>query len=72
MAKTELLPCPFCGSDQVGWMIVTSNPRQKVVGCACGAEGPPRSKRADAIAAWNTRGSAFAVKPVLPLAEDNA
>ena len=50
-----LLPCPFCGSDNVGFW----KPGSCVVCHACGAEGPVRADHAlshlESDAAWNQR-----------------
>jgi Lar family restriction alleviation protein len=53
---SELLPCPFCGSDEVfvsqavqgSCWVVCENPR-------CGAIGPTQLSPAAASAAWNSR-----------------
>jgi len=47
----ELRPCPFCGSNfvnmnRVGWWVVCEN---------CGAEGPAKETREEALATWNRR-----------------
>lgn len=53
--QSELRPasCPFCGSNNTraevmshGWAVYFNE---------CEAEGPPRERRTDAIAAWNRR-----------------
>lgn len=43
---TKLLPCPFCGGDDL-------RDNKKCVGCACGAQGPYDTE--DNISAWNDR-----------------
>jgi Lar family restriction alleviation protein len=57
----ELLPCPFCGSEQVTTSpceTITDDERPEVtwaVSCkACGAR-VDRDFEGEAIAAWNTR-----------------
>jgi len=49
--EEEVKPCPFCGSDFVeinrgGWWGECGN---------CGAEGPAKETREEALAAWNLR-----------------
>lgn len=63
-AEVTLLPCPFCGSDEVshGWQspgIVGSNSTGTAECHNCGAFVFAEDE-ADAIAAWNTRQSATA------------
>ena len=49
----ELLPCPFCGGNQLrvkhsgrwGWF----------VSCSCAAVGPSSETRGQAVARWNER-----------------
>lgn len=56
MATAHLAPCPFCGADETELALSTIMPRQVAVGCArCGAYGPQKTRRTDAIAAWNLR-----------------
>jgi hypothetical protein len=48
---SELLPCPFCGSDIVG-----CGRMMDCVFCSnCGTAGPPCSSKALYVAAWNSR-----------------
>lgn len=51
MNKTvELLPCPFCGNDEL-----TAEPETTYVMChGCDADGP-MTKPGEALKAWNTR-----------------
>src|SRR5262249_14491581 len=53
---SALLPCPFCGSTEVGvshtvrgscWVVCET--------AACGAIGPTKPTPAEAASAWNTR-----------------
>jgi Lar family restriction alleviation protein len=67
MTKTaELLPCPFCGNDEL-----TAEPETTYVMChGCDADGP-MTKPGEAVKAWNTRAaaedvSAVAAAAVLP------
>ena len=53
MAKTELLPCPFCGEQKAG--VKHSGLWGYFVSCSCTAVGPGRTTRDAAIIAWNTR-----------------
>ena len=56
MKTPDLLPCPFCGSSNVGVTEMLWNSRLKHVACGgCDASGPPRTKKAAAIAEWNLR-----------------
>ena len=56
MTTVALNPCPFCGSTDVGVTEMLWNSRLKHVTCgSCDASGPPRTKKADAIADWNRR-----------------
>lgn len=53
----ELLPCPFCGSDE---FLILSNSLLGVhsfwqVECGCHASGAPEMLRDNAIKVWNTR-----------------
>lgn len=49
----KLEPCPFCQSDNHYVACGSSLYWGKCV--ACGAEGPTKDGRAEAVAAWNTR-----------------
>jgi Lar family restriction alleviation protein len=54
MSRTKLLPCPFCGSDNV--IVVLDNWAH----ChKCNAESGPTGGKAAAIAAWNRRADQF-------------
>ena len=48
--KTELRPCPFCGSDNLGLSEIF-----RVHCYGCGAEGPARSRMESAAKQWNRR-----------------
>jgi len=62
---TDLLPCPFCGSDIVGPLEFSQKqingemvdiPFSPHVHCGvCGVSGPVASNDKYAIEAWNTR-----------------
>lgn len=61
---SELLPCPFCGNNDVflhplaakfGQPAVDGVEAQYVRCDACGAEGPQTFYKVDSISAWNTR-----------------
>lgn len=50
--KQELLPCPFCGSNDID----TEGPCYTEFMCNdCGASIYDQASHAEAIAAWNTR-----------------
>lgn len=50
----EVLPCPFCGSENSLWQ--DENQWSKWIVCdACGATGPTDLGVSGAIEAWNTR-----------------
>ena len=52
---SEIIPCPFCGSENVGFG-VGNIAYWKWVHCAvCGAAGPDADNNVEAIAKWNTR-----------------
>lgn len=64
MPRTELKPCPFCGSNDIEPMTVYDGPPDFIVSVCkgCGARGPeaPDGKTYihepdDAVAAWNRR-----------------
>lgn len=53
LAGRELLPCPFCGSKHIVF-----HDEDGIVALACydcGAEGPVRGDRLNAIAIWQKR-----------------
>ena len=53
--KTELKPCPFCGSKGEA-LYSNGGPTTYQVRCGeCTAEGPWRYSRKGAFAAWNRR-----------------
>lgn len=52
--NAKLLPCPFCG-DKIPQLVGMSKVFAICIDKKCGAEGPERVTRADAIAAWNHR-----------------
>lgn len=63
----NLIPCPFCGSDNVdcdnrwnedGWWAGLCND--------CGAQGPASEQREAAIAAWNRRTQPAPWQPAIP------
>ena len=56
---SELHPCPFCGSrefqgDKQRVSLVSDN-SSFVIYCLCGASGPVKDTKEEAVAAWNTR-----------------
>lgn len=56
---SELHPCPFCGSgefqgDKRRLSLVSDN-SSFVIYCLCGASGPVKDTREEAVAGWNTR-----------------
>lgn len=48
----EFKQCPFCGRI---WMSVEQDGDGFFVGCRCGASGPVKKRKKEAIKAWNTR-----------------
>jgi hypothetical protein len=57
---SELLPCPFCGSDIVG-----CGRMMNCVFCSnCGTAGPPCSSKALYVAAWNNRAKLPSALPI--------
>lgn len=51
--KTALLPCPFCGSEDIEY---NNGHYVQDCGCrACGAIGPNNPRTKSAIERWNTR-----------------
>jgi len=48
----ELLPCPFCGSEDIG---LKHDSGGSWVSCPCDAEGPIRDTPHTAALAWSTR-----------------
>lgn len=61
MSKSELLSCPFCGSDNVEMKLTLGDLRLVECG-SCFAHGPPMFEPADAVAAWNERKTAKEVE----------
>ena len=57
---TELLPCPFCGSDN----IMIHEPPSYAVCLLCRAEGPIGGTEEDAKTAWNKRAASLPWKPI--------
>jgi Lar family restriction alleviation protein len=55
----ELYPCPFCGSHE--WegdkrrLSLVSDNSSYVIYCLCGASGPVKDTKEDAISEWNAR-----------------
>jgi len=54
--KTELAPCPFCGSTD--YLVVRRSNTTRVCCTKCCA-GPPRFTEDRAVDAWNTRVSSL-------------
>ncbi|WP_039858137.1 Lar family restriction alleviation protein [Novosphingobium pentaromativorans] len=52
---SELKPCPFCGSRDVGYFEHVYARHFSVMCKSCGAEGPPRSEHEEAARLWNAR-----------------
>lgn len=57
MEKTELRPCPFCGSDDLAAVkVVTPNENKWYISCRlCLTNGPFETTRDRAIEMWNLR-----------------
>ena len=57
--SSELYPCPFCGSDEWEgdrrWLSLVSDNSSYVIYCLCGASGPVKDTKEEAIAEWNNR-----------------
>lgn len=51
---SELIPCPFCGSDQVTAYKMMPG-RHYCICSACEADGPIKETEAQAVLAWNLR-----------------
>jgi Lar family restriction alleviation protein len=57
--SSELYPCPFCGSQE--WegdsraLSLVSDNSSYVIYCRCGASGPVKDTKEEAIAHWNGR-----------------
>jgi Lar family restriction alleviation protein len=66
-SKTELgddlLPCPFCGSTNVGLHPYDNDTWGKIECKACGSSGTPCSSVDTINAAWNRRVAAAAKDP---------
>jgi Lar family restriction alleviation protein len=56
---SELLPCPFCGSREFEGdkrrLSLVSDHSHFVIYCLCGASGPVKESKEEAVAGWNTR-----------------
>ena len=52
-AMFKLLPCPFCGSNNL--KLKNSTMWGWFVSCSCAAVGPSSKSKDEAIVAWNTR-----------------
>jgi Lar family restriction alleviation protein len=58
MNESNLLACPFCGSDNVevvNWIDNEKPHRWFVICRQCGVHGPPASCTVEATSKWNTR-----------------
>jgi Lar family restriction alleviation protein len=57
--SSELYPCPFCGSHECEgdrrWLSLVSDNSSYVIYCLCGASGPVKDTKEEAIAEWNSR-----------------
>lgn len=65
--QTKLLPCPFCGSENVGSGMGVEDEANYILCKSCLAEGPYRRTTQETIDAWNTRKTApvFAAAPYM-------
>ena len=48
----EIKNCPFCGSEEIG---ISLNRNAWMSCCSCGADGPYKDTKRQAIQAWNRR-----------------
>lgn len=55
--KDKLLPCPFCGNNdiQVDWFTFDQGVPVYRVYCYCGIETDERHNKEDVITIWNSR-----------------
>jgi len=56
MDKEELLPCPFCGSNDIDSRFTLQADGNEGTGCMkCGASTEPKPTIKESVKAWNTR-----------------
>lgn len=54
-AKTEMLPCPFCGSDQFKPKVCKDILDYCILCTQCGVESGDADSEEEAVQFWNTR-----------------
>lgn len=70
MTEPKLLPCPFCGSEEIVFSGEFEGTLWILYCATCESEGSARDTRAEAIAAWNRRTPAVSREELDELLED--
>lgn len=60
----NLYRCPFCGSTvlNIGYSFSIRG-KMRYVSCKCGAQGPEKRTRSEAISSWNSRMKVWVYDP---------